>query len=122
MDSSLPAENTWNWLYNSGMRNSQGLWNDGITSSCQNNGQVSEECLCGKYQLIGVFQTTWTYNQVTMRRLSDIWPAHIDDPMQGVIASGLAALVRVQVTLCAGTVDDLGNHSTKQQVQRTRRS
>ncbi|KAJ7262191.1 glycoside hydrolase family 76 protein [Mycena haematopus] len=36
------------WLLNSGMRNSQGLWNDGLTQdgSCKNNGQ-----------------TTWTYNQ-----------------------------------------------------------
>jgi predicted alpha-1,6-mannanase (GH76 family) len=36
-----------NWLLNSGMRNSAGLWNDGLDSStCANNGQ-----------------TTWTYNQ-----------------------------------------------------------
>jgi len=44
------ANNVWNWLKNSGMRNSQGLWNDGMDSSnpnaCKNNGQ-----------------TTWTYNQ-----------------------------------------------------------
>jgi len=41
------ANNVWNWLYNSGMRNSQGLFNDGLDSStCENNGQ-----------------TTWTYNQ-----------------------------------------------------------
>ncbi|KDR66517.1 hypothetical protein GALMADRAFT_80600 [Galerina marginata CBS 339.88] len=33
-------------LLNSGMRNSAGLWNDGLTDSCANNGQ-----------------TTWTYNQ-----------------------------------------------------------
>ncbi|KAJ7043230.1 glycoside hydrolase family 76 protein [Mycena alexandri] len=38
----------WNWLLNSGMRNSAGLWNDGLTQdgSCVNNGQ-----------------TTWIYNQ-----------------------------------------------------------
>ncbi|EJF62105.1 glycoside hydrolase family 76 protein [Dichomitus squalens] len=40
------AKKTWNWLLNSGIRNSQGLWNDGLTSSCANNGQ-----------------TTWIYNQ-----------------------------------------------------------
>ncbi|KAJ7725838.1 glycoside hydrolase family 76 protein [Mycena maculata] len=34
------------WLLNSGMRNAQGLWNDGLTDTCTNNGQ-----------------TTWTYNQ-----------------------------------------------------------
>ncbi|CAK5265762.1 unnamed protein product [Mycena citricolor] len=41
------AIKTWNWLRASGMRNSQGLWNDGLTlDTCVNNGQ-----------------TTWTYNQ-----------------------------------------------------------
>lgn len=40
------AIKTWNWLSASGMRNSDGLWNDGLTSSCANNGQE-----------------TWTYNQ-----------------------------------------------------------
>ncbi|KAK7045586.1 hypothetical protein VNI00_007418 [Paramarasmius palmivorus] len=40
------AVKTWNWLKNSGMRNSNNLWNDGLTDSCANNGQ-----------------TTWTYNQ-----------------------------------------------------------
>ncbi|TFY60411.1 hypothetical protein EVG20_g7426 [Dentipellis fragilis] len=41
------ANNVWNWLSASGMRNSQGLWNDGLDSdTCANNGQ-----------------TTWTYNQ-----------------------------------------------------------
>jgi len=41
------ANNVWNWLKNSGMRNSDGLWNDGLnTNTCQNNGQ-----------------TVWTYNQ-----------------------------------------------------------
>jgi len=40
------AKKTSTWLLNSGMRNADGLWNDGlITSNCQNNGQ-----------------TTWTYN------------------------------------------------------------
>jgi len=41
------ANKVWNWLSNSGMRNSGGLWNDGlVTSTCANNGQQ-----------------TWTYNQ-----------------------------------------------------------
>jgi len=41
------AKNVWAWLSASGMRNSQGLWNDGLDfNTCQNNGQ-----------------TTWTYNQ-----------------------------------------------------------
>jgi len=33
----------------SGLQNSQGLYNDGLTSSCTNNGQ-----------------TTWTYNQIVV--------------------------------------------------------
>ncbi|KAJ7703216.1 glycoside hydrolase family 76 protein [Mycena rosella] len=40
------ANNVWTWLKNSGMRNSAGLWNDGLTDACTNNGE-----------------TTWTYNQ-----------------------------------------------------------
>ncbi|KAG6812607.1 hypothetical protein H0H92_001958 [Tricholoma furcatifolium] len=41
------AQNTWNWLSASGMRNSENLWNDGLDlDTCANNGQ-----------------TTWTYNQ-----------------------------------------------------------
>ncbi|EPQ57052.1 Six-hairpin glycosidase [Gloeophyllum trabeum ATCC 11539] len=44
------ANKEWNWLSNSGMRNSDGLFNDGLDSStCQNNGQ-----------------TTWTYNQAVV--------------------------------------------------------
>ncbi|KAJ7287548.1 glycoside hydrolase family 76 protein [Mycena rebaudengoi] len=40
------ANKVWNWLKNSGMRNADGLYNDGLTDACTNNGQ-----------------TTWTYNQ-----------------------------------------------------------
>jgi len=41
------ALKTWTWLEQSGIRNQQGLWNDGLNmTSCQNNGA-----------------TTWTYNQ-----------------------------------------------------------
>ncbi|KAH8827644.1 glycoside hydrolase family 76 protein [Flagelloscypha sp. PMI_526] len=44
------AKKTWTWLINSGMRNSNGLFNDGLNSdTCANNGQ-----------------TTWTYNQGTL--------------------------------------------------------
>ena len=37
---------SWNWFVNSGLINPDGLVNDGLTDSCQNNGQ-----------------TVWTYNQ-----------------------------------------------------------
>jgi predicted alpha-1,6-mannanase (GH76 family) len=40
------AIEVWNWFRNSGMFNSDNLINDGLTSDCKNNGQV-----------------TWTYNQ-----------------------------------------------------------
>ncbi len=40
------ATTSWNWFKNSGMINSAGLVNDGLTGSCTNNGQ-----------------TVWTYNQ-----------------------------------------------------------
>ncbi|THV05068.1 glycoside hydrolase family 76 protein [Dendrothele bispora CBS 962.96] len=41
------ANKVWNWLKNTGMRNAQGLYNDGLVlETCANNGQ-----------------TTWTYNQ-----------------------------------------------------------
>jgi predicted alpha-1,6-mannanase (GH76 family) len=40
------ATTAWNWFLDSGMINSSGLVNDGLTSACGNNGQ-----------------TVWTYNQ-----------------------------------------------------------
>src|SRR5579859_1661056 len=40
------AQTGWNWFMNSGMINSSNLVNDGLTLTCQNNGQP-----------------TWTYNQ-----------------------------------------------------------
>ncbi|KAF8315172.1 Six-hairpin glycosidase [Clavulina sp. PMI_390] len=43
------AQLSWSWLNGNAMQNSQGLWNDGLTSSCTNNGQ-----------------TTWTYNQIVI--------------------------------------------------------
>lgn len=44
------AKKTWEWLKFSGMRNEQGLWNDGLViKTCKNNGQ-----------------TTWIYNQAVI--------------------------------------------------------
>ncbi|KAF8315173.1 Six-hairpin glycosidase [Clavulina sp. PMI_390] len=43
------AQSAWSWLDGNPMQNSEGLWNDGLTSSCTNNGQ-----------------TTWTYNQIVI--------------------------------------------------------
>ncbi|KAF7367410.1 Six-hairpin glycosidase [Mycena sanguinolenta] len=43
------AINVRNWIASSQLRNSQGLFNDGLTSTCANNGQ-----------------TTWTYNQAVI--------------------------------------------------------
>ncbi|KAK7052834.1 hypothetical protein VNI00_004153 [Paramarasmius palmivorus] len=39
-------KSTWKWIKQSGLRGSDGLFNDGLTEDCKNNGQ-----------------TTWTYNQ-----------------------------------------------------------
>ena len=51
------ATNEWAWFKASGMINAQNLINDGLTSSCQNNGQ-----------------TTWTYNQgVILGGLVDLY-------------------------------------------------
>ncbi|KIJ61760.1 glycoside hydrolase family 76 protein [Hydnomerulius pinastri MD-312] len=44
------AEKEWDWLYNSGMRNSEGLFNDGLDlATCTNNNQ-----------------TAWSYNQAVV--------------------------------------------------------
>ncbi len=51
------ATNEWTWFKASGMINAQNLINDGLTGSCQNNGQ-----------------TTWTYNQgVILGGLVDLY-------------------------------------------------
>lgn len=51
------ANQEWTWFSGSGMINSSNLINDGLTSSCQNNGA-----------------TTWTYNQgVILGGLSDMY-------------------------------------------------
>ncbi|KAK0476694.1 glycoside hydrolase family 76 protein [Armillaria novae-zelandiae] len=53
------AKKTWAWLEASGMRNSEGLYNDGLDDSCINNGE-----------------TTWTYNQgVLASGLGALWKA-----------------------------------------------
>lgn len=53
------AKKTWAWLEASGMRNSEGLYNDGLDGSCINNGE-----------------TTWTYNQgVLASGLGALWKA-----------------------------------------------
>ena len=50
------ANREWQWFDGSGMINSTGLINDGLTTSCKNNGR-----------------TTWTYNQgVILRGLSEL--------------------------------------------------
>lgn len=51
------AMNEWNWFSASGMINGQSLINDGLTSTCANNGQ-----------------TTWTYNQgVILAGLTELY-------------------------------------------------
>lgn len=51
------ANREWSWFNNSGMINSSNLVNDGLDSSCHNNGQ-----------------TTWTYNQgVILGGLTDMY-------------------------------------------------
>ncbi len=56
------AEREWNWFAASGMINSSNLINDGLTSSCRNNGE-----------------TTWTYNQgVILGGLTDLYKATWD--------------------------------------------
>lgn len=51
------ANKEWNWFNGSGMINASNLINDGLTSSCQNNGS-----------------TTWTYNQgVILGGLADLY-------------------------------------------------
>ncbi|HEX3799704.1 MAG TPA: glycoside hydrolase family 76 protein [Verrucomicrobiae bacterium] len=51
------ATNEWSWFQASGMINAQHLINDGLNSSCQNNGE-----------------TTWTYNQgVILGGLTDLY-------------------------------------------------
>jgi predicted alpha-1,6-mannanase (GH76 family) len=53
------ANTEWTWFKASGMINSQNLVNDGLTSSCANNGQ-----------------TTWTYNQgVVLGGLAELYRA-----------------------------------------------
>lgn len=39
-------------MNNSGMRNSAGLYNDGLTDTCKNNGQVWGDLVLDRLQLI----------------------------------------------------------------------
>ncbi len=56
------AQREWTWLKTSGLINSTNLINDGLTSSCQNNGE-----------------TTWSYNQgVILGGLTDLYKANGD--------------------------------------------
>lgn len=53
------AQTAWNWFVNSGLINSSGLVNDGLTSSCANNGQ-----------------TVWSYNQgLAIGAAVELWKA-----------------------------------------------
>lgn len=59
------AQREWNWFKNSGMINSSSLVNDGLNSSCQNNGGI-----------------TWTYNQgVILGGLVDLYKATGDSSL-----------------------------------------
>jgi predicted alpha-1,6-mannanase (GH76 family) len=59
------AQREWSWFNASGMINSSNLINDGLTSSCQNNGA-----------------TTWTYNQgVVLGGLTDLYKATADSSL-----------------------------------------
>ncbi|MFD7921725.1 glycoside hydrolase family 76 protein [Streptomyces sp. NPDC059740] len=57
------ARTGWNWFTSSGLINSSGLVNDGLTSSCTNNGQ-----------------TVWSYNQgLAIGAGVEVWRATRDD-------------------------------------------
>ncbi|KAJ7925284.1 glycoside hydrolase family 76 protein [Mycena leptocephala] len=78
------ANLVWNWLKNSGMRNSDGLWNDGLTQdgTCKNNGQ-----------------TTWTYNQgVIASGLSALYAVTKDTTLLTEAEITLDATIRLMTT------------------------
>ena len=59
------AKREWNWFKNTGLINSSNLINDGLNSSCQNNGH-----------------TTWTYNQgVILGGLVDLYKSTNDSSL-----------------------------------------
>ncbi|KAI1783554.1 glycoside hydrolase family 76 protein [Ganoderma leucocontextum] len=92
------AQETWTWLLNSGMRNSQGLWNDGLTSSCQNNGQ-----------------TTWIYNQgVVASGLAELYLATGDSSLltQAEITLDAAISLKTQNGILKESCDDADPTST----------
>ncbi|KAF5354746.1 hypothetical protein D9756_005252 [Leucocoprinus leucothites] len=76
------AQKTWNWLKASGMRNSDGLWNDGLDSNtCRNNGQ-----------------TTWSYNQgVIASGLANLYAATGDASLLDEAEITLDATIRHMV-------------------------
>lgn len=74
------AQKTWTFLKNSGMRNSDGLWNDGLTDSCANNGQE-----------------TWTYNQgVVAAGLASLYAATGDASLLTEAEITLDATIRLK--------------------------
>lgn len=83
------ANKEWAWLSSSGLRNSQGLYNDGLNSgnpsACTNNGQ-----------------TTWTYNQgVVASGLANLYAA------TGNSALLTAAEVTLDATISLLTTNDI---------------
>ncbi len=81
------ATNEWAWFKASGMINGQNLINDGLTSTCLNNGQ-----------------TTWTYNQgVILGGLTDLYKVtgdttHLNQAM-AIASAAIATLVDVNGVL-----------------------
>ncbi|MFK4089295.1 glycoside hydrolase family 76 protein [Kribbella sp. NPDC020789] len=94
------ATTGWNWFTNSGMINSAGLVNDGLTGSCANNGQ-----------------TVWTYNQgLAIGGALELWRATGDSAVlakarqlgDAAISSTLLSPGGILTESCdaAGTCDD----------------
>ncbi|KAL1704123.1 glycoside hydrolase family 76 protein [Schizophyllum commune] len=96
------AKKTWDWLKNSGMRNSDGLWNDGLTDDCKNNGQ-----------------TTWIYNQgVVASGLAQLYVATGDASLLDEAELTLDATIahKTQNGILKESCDDVA-HSTCNQDQ-----
>ena len=87
------ANREWQWFSNSGMINAQNLINDGLTSSCQNNGQP-----------------TWTYNQgVILGGLAELYQQNPDASLpqaaQDIALATMGQLTRDGI-LCEGCEPD----------------
>ncbi|KAI5826594.1 glycoside hydrolase family 76 protein [Schizophyllum commune Tattone D] len=94
------AEKTWDWLKNSGMRNSDGLWNDGLTDDCKNNGQ-----------------TTWIYNQgVVASGLAQLYVATGDASLLDEAELTLDATIshKTQNGILKESCDDVANSTCNQ--------